>query len=246
MHGFRPNPAPSKMLFQSTLFLLALLPLASSLSLPSNPITTRATFVGTSAAAVVASPLSLIPSAASAAEDGVTKLKINLKNPEASLTCTLTRAWSPLGYDQFITLVKDKYYDDCPFFRVIPGFCAQFGINPTPSKGSQYAQAIKDDPAGTGPGNLKYTFAFATAGPNTRTTQVFLSLRDNGFLDKQGFTPFGSIDEESHKAVAKIYSGYGEGSPQGKGPNQAMLKVRGETYMGTFPMMTRIESIQIV
>ncbi|GMH65720.1 hypothetical protein TrST_g196 [Triparma strigata] len=209
---------------------------------------TRPSFLKVLAGSTITQQLQLPPILLSDASDAATaettKIKITLDNSgdTTPLTAILNRSWSPQGYDHFLDLVKSGYYTNAPIFRVIPGFVAQFGLSTDPSVTAKNSKAIKDDPKGTGPGNQKYTLTFATAGPNTRTTQIFINFGDNIFLDNQGFTPFGKLDEFD---VTKIYSGYGEGAPRGKGPDQNALRIKGEEYMSTFPKMTRIKSIEV-
>jgi peptidyl-prolyl cis-trans isomerase A (cyclophilin A) len=87
---------------------------------------------------------------------------------------------------------------------------------------------------------------FATAGPNTRTTQLFISYRDNSGLDKQGFAPFGRVIS-GMEVVDKLYNGYGDGAPRGKGPDQTRLQMEGNAYLTKeFPMLDYIKSATIV
>src|SRR5256885_7329099 len=122
---------------------------------------------------------------------------------------TVHRAWAPNGADRFYNLVKNGFFDDTRFFRVVPNFMVQFGINGDPAVAKAWQNAnLKDDPA-TGHSNKKGLVTFATRGPNTRTTQVFINFKDNGFLDAQGFTPFGEVTTRMD-AVEKITDQYGE------------------------------------
>ncbi len=103
------------------------------------------------------------------------------------------RDWAPNGADRFYNLVKNGFYDNARFFRVISGFMVQFGINGDPKISSVWHDAnIPDDPVRQG--NQRGFITFATAGPNTRTTQVFINYADNRALDRQGFSPFGRVD----------------------------------------------------
>jgi len=154
------------------------------------------------------------------------------------------RDWSPNGADRFYNLVRRGYFDGLRFFRVIPGFMAQFGICGDPSISNVWRDArIPDDPVKQG--NKRGAITFATAGPGTRTTQLFINLADNAFLDKQGFSPFGQVVTGMDN-VQKIYSGYGEGAPSGKGPDQGRVQREGNKYLESdFPRLDYIKTITI-
>ena len=116
------------------------------------------------------------------------------------------RDWAPLGADRFYNLVKSGFYDDIRFHRVISNFMVQFGINGVPSVVAIWRnQRLKDDPVKQS--NKRGYITFATAGPNTRTTQVFINYKDNAFLDGQGFAPFGEV-VEGMDVVGKLYAQY--------------------------------------
>lgn len=157
----------------------------------------------------------------------------------------VTRAQAPLGADRFYNLVKSGFYDGTRFFRVISGFMVQFGIHGDPAVAAAWRGArIQDDPVkGT---NSPMTITFATGGPNTRTTQVFINFGNNAALDKQGFAPFGRVIE-GEDVVRKIFSGYGEGAPRGKGPEQGRIQAEGNAYLTKeFPKMDYVKSATIV
>ncbi|KAI2493536.1 peptidyl-prolyl cis-trans isomerase [Fragilaria crotonensis] len=149
--------------------------------------------------------------------------------------------WAPKGVARFEELVSIGFYQNCRFFRVLPGFVAQFGINGDPAIQAKWkSNPITDDPVRVG--NDRGTVVFATAGPNTRTTQLFINTNTsgNGFLDKQGFSPIGKVIE-GMDLVDKFYAGYGEGAPSGRGPSQGLLQVKGNTYLEEgFPKLTYI------
>jgi len=154
------------------------------------------------------------------------------------------REWAPVGADRFYNLVKNGFYDDNRFFRVISGFMVQFGINGNPQVAAQWRSAqIKDDPVKQS--NKRGFITFATAGPNSRTTQVFINFGDNARLDGSGFAPFGQVSTGMN-VVDQLYSGYGEGAPNGRGPNQGRIQAEGNTYLTKeFPNMDFVRKASI-
>jgi peptidyl-prolyl cis-trans isomerase A (cyclophilin A) len=157
----------------------------------------------------------------------------------------VTRAWAPLGADRFHNLVKSGYYDNCRFFRVIAGFMCQFGINGDPVTSAKWKAAkIEDDPVIQG--NKRGRITFAMAGPNSRTTQLFINFKDNDRLDGMGFASFGEV-VEGMDVVDKLYSGYGEGAPRGNGPTQARIQTEGNKYLEEdFEKLDYIKSAKIL
>ena len=149
------------------------------------------------------------------------------------------RAWAPLGADRFYNLVRSGFYDGVRFFRVMPGFMAQFGIHgDTAVTAAWRERRIQDDPVRRT--NLRGMVTFATAGPGTRTTQVFINYGSNDRLDAMGFAPFGQV-VEGMDVVDKLYGEYGEGAPRGRGPDQFRLNVEGEKYLARqFPRLDKI------
>ncbi len=150
------------------------------------------------------------------------------------------RDWAPLGADRFFNLVKNGFYDDTRIYRVIDGFMAQFGMNGDPHVNMAWKnEVLVDDPVVRPNGRGRV--AFAKGGPHSRTTEVFVSLRDNASLDERGFAPFGEV-VEGMDVVDRFYSGYGDGPPRGEGPYQAQVQVQGNPYLdASFPELTRIE-----
>ncbi len=174
---------------------------------------------------------------------------LNVKAPEVfqakfvttkgDFVVEVTRAWAPLGADRFYNLVKHGYFTDAAFFRNIPGFMVQFGLSADPEVNKVWHNAnIKDDPGKQS--NAPGMITFATAGPNTRTTQLFINFGNNTFLDSQGFSPFGKVIS-GMDVVQKLYSGYGERPDQGSITNQ------GKAYLDkNFPNLDSIKSAAIV
>jgi peptidyl-prolyl cis-trans isomerase A (cyclophilin A) len=161
----------------------------------------------------------------------------------------VTRDWAPNGADRFYNLVKNGYYDNVRFFRAIDGFMIQFGINGDPALNAVWNGArIPRDPVkqSNTPGYVTYAMGGGPTGPDTRTTQVFINLVDNSrSLDGIGFAPFGKISS-GMDVVSKIYTGYGEGAPGGKGPEQGRIQAEGNAYlMKDFPKLDYVKTATI-
>jgi peptidyl-prolyl cis-trans isomerase A (cyclophilin A) len=155
--------------------------------------------------------------------------KVRFDTSKGPFVIQVNRAWAPHGADRFYNLVKNGFYDDVRFFRVISGFMVQFGINGNPQVSARWREAnIPDDPVKTS--NARGTISFATAGPNTRTTQVFINFGDNARLDASGFAPFGQV-VSGMNVVDAINAEYGEGAPRGRGPDQGRLQMEGNAYL---------------
>jgi peptidyl-prolyl cis-trans isomerase A (cyclophilin A) len=174
--------------------------------------------------------------------------KVKFTTTKGDFVVEVTRAWAPLGADRFYNLVKHHYYDQGAFFRVLNAprpFVVQFGINADPKANAVWQTAnIKDDPVTQH--NVRGTVTFATGGPNTRTTQVFINLGDNSALDRMGFSPFGKVTE-GMDVVDKFYGGYGEGAPSGQGPAQDKIQSEGKAYLDkNFPKLDSIITAVIV
>jgi len=151
----------------------------------------------------------------------------------------VTRSWAPRGADRFYNLVKHGFFNGAAFFRVVPGFVVQFGLSPTPAVNKAWTTAVISDDS-VKESNRTGFASFASAGPNTRTTQVFINLADNARLDRMGFAPFGKV-VSGMNAVMKIYAGYGEE------PNQDAITSGGKSYLAkNFPRLDTVSSAKIV
>jgi peptidyl-prolyl cis-trans isomerase A (cyclophilin A) len=157
-------------------------------------------------------------------------------------TVTVTRAFAPLGSDRFYNLCKHHFYDNAVIFRAVPNFVTQFGISSYPPVTAAWEKTeFKDDPVTQS--NKKGAIVFATAGPNTRTTQVFINLKDNSFLDKTGFAPFGIVDADGMRVVEMFYDQYGDNA----GIDQSQIEKTGKPYLDkNFPKLDVIKSATII
>jgi peptidyl-prolyl cis-trans isomerase A (cyclophilin A) len=166
--------------------------------------------------------------------------KVKFDTSAGAFVVQVHRDWAPLGADRFYNLVKAGFYDDVRFFRVIPNFMVQFGINGTPSVSTIWSRAqIKDDPVKQS--NKRGYITFAMAGPNTRTTQVFINFQDNGGLDKQGFAPFGEV-VQGMNVVDKLNSQY-EGKPQ---EQFVKIQTEGNAFLNKqFPKLDYVKTATI-
>lgn len=166
--------------------------------------------------------------------------KVKFETTKGEVIIDVTRAWSPLGADRFYTLVKHGFFDGNKFFRVVPNFVVQFGINGDPAITAKWMNAnINDDKVVESNKRGYITFA-KTNAPNSRSTQFFINLADNPRLDEMGFSPFGKVTK-GMDLVDKIYSGYGEQ------PNQGQISMEGNKYLDqNFPKLDAIKKATLV
>ena len=164
--------------------------------------------------------------------------KVLFETSKGPFTVEVHPEWAPIGAERFKELVNDGFYNGARFFRVVPNFIIQFGIAGDPKMTKKWNKPLKDDePART---NGYKTLAFATAGPETRTAQVFINLRSNQVLDKQGFAPF-AIVTEGMEIVEKLFPGYREQ------PDQQRIERQGNAYLtSTFPNLDYIKSAKVI
>lgn len=173
------------------------------------------------------------------------QFRVRIETSRGPIVVELHRDWAPIGVDRFYQLVEDGYYDDVRFFRVLTGFMAQFGMSGDPAKTALWtSRTIQDDPVTQT--NKRGMLTFATAGPNTRTTQLFINTADNAGLDAQGFAPIGEV-VEGMSVVDALYAGYGEGAPRGQGPDQGQIRAEGNAYLQRdFPKLDFIKTARVV
>ncbi|HCS53768.1 peptidylprolyl isomerase [uncultured Rubinisphaera sp.] len=164
---------------------------------------------------------------------------VKFETSKGDVLIECNRSWAPIGVDHFYKAVKDGFYNEARFFRVVPDFMVQFGISGDPKVHEKWdADVLKDDPVTQK--NVRGMLTYATAGPNTRTTQLFINYGDNTFLDGQGFAPIGKV-VSGMENVDKINSEYGES------PKQPYIEQLGNRYLNEyFPKLDYIKSASIV
>src|SRR5579884_374695 len=173
------------------------------------------------------------------------EFKAKLTTTKGDIVIDVHRDWAPLGADRFYNLVRSGFFTKVSFYRVVPNFIVQFGASPDPKVEAAWNKApIKDDPVKQS--NKRGFVTFAMGGPNTRTTEIFINLKDNTQLDGMGFAPFGEV-VEGMDVVDKLYSGYGDMKEMGgRGPSQPRVQTEGKAYLDKeFPQLDSIKYASI-
>lgn len=181
----------------------------------------------------------LDPGAAAVNKPAPAEFKVKLETSKGDLVLKVVREWAPKGADRFYNLLKNGYYDDTRFYRVVLKFVAQWGYHGDPKISQKWREArIDDDPVKRK--NVRGTVAFAKGEPNSRTTQVFINLKDNDALDKQGFAPFAEV-AEGMEVADKLHSGWGNT------PQQKKILEQGNAYLDKeYKELDRIKTAKIV
>jgi peptidyl-prolyl cis-trans isomerase A (cyclophilin A) len=186
-------------------------------------------------------PLANLRSPASLTEQAPATFKAKLDTSAGVIVIEVRRDWAPLGADRFYNLVKNGFYDDVRFFRVLEGFMAQFGMNGTPSIQQVWGRTtFRDDPVKES--NRRGYVSFAkSAAPNSRSTQLFINFVDNTPLDAQGFAPIGRV-VTGMDIVDKLYAGYGRNNV----PDQSRISNEGNAYLqAQYPRLDYIKKATI-
>jgi peptidyl-prolyl cis-trans isomerase A (cyclophilin A) len=171
------------------------------------------------------------------------KFQVKFTTTRGDFVVTVNRAWAPIGADRFYNLVKHHFYDNASFFRVVPGFVVQFGISAYPPVAAAWEKAnIQDEPV-TQSNKRGYLTYAKTSLPNTRSTQIFINLKDNAGLDRQGFSPFGYVDAQGMKVVDMLYDQYGDSG----GPDQDQISKLGKPYLDKgWPKLDSIKTATLI
>ncbi|MFB3828661.1 MAG: peptidylprolyl isomerase [Bryobacteraceae bacterium] len=185
------------------------------------------------------------PAAQALPEKAPELYRVQFETSKGAFVVEVNRAWAPHGADHFYDLVKTGYYDGNRFYRVVRNFVAQWGISGDPQQARLWSQTpIPDDPVRAS--NNKGAISYAKTGPSTRTTQVFINLKDNSaVLDKTGFAPFGKV-VSGMEVVESLYS-YGELAPRGGGPDPKLMEQQGNAYLETrFPRLDFVKKATVI
>ena len=198
-----------------------------------------------------AAPAPAAPAAARPMPQAPDSFLVDFETTKGRFTVKAVRAWSPLGVDRFHELVTAGFFEGARFYRVVPGFVAQFGIRGDTAADAAWMASdrrLPDEPQQVP--NTRGRLTYARGGPRTRTTQLFINLGDNSRLDALGplgedgeplgFPPIGEV-VEGMEVADSLYGGYGEGAPRGPGPDQVRLRQEGNAYLDReFPLLDRI------
>lgn len=170
--------------------------------------------------------------------------QVEFETTKGNFTVEVRKDWAPQGAERFYSLVHHGFFTDVAFFRAIDGFMVQFGISGSPPVAKAWRDAVfPDDPVKQS--NKRGRISFATSGPDSRTTQMFINYTDNFRLDGMGFAPF-AVVVKGMDVIDSLYKGYGEGAPSGKGPSQARIQAEGNAYLRkAFPELDYVKTAKI-
>jgi peptidyl-prolyl cis-trans isomerase A (cyclophilin A) len=225
----RPAPSPSP----------SPLPTPSPAAATPGPAAAPAPSAAPSAATPAAGGRAALLDPSKATATAPASYRVRFETTRGSFVVAVSRAWAPRGADRFYNLVRSGFYDDVGFFRVVPGFVVQFGLNGDPGVNAAWDSArIADDPVKQT--NRRARLTFATAGPGTRTTQLFINLKDNARLDQMGFAPFAEV-VSGMEVFDALYAGYREL------PDQGRITQEGNAYLKQgFPRLDFVRKAVIV
>ncbi len=179
-----------------------------------------------------------VPAPAAAPAEKPKTFKVRFTTSKGPVLIEVHPDWAPLGAEQFRKLVEAKYFDGVRFFRIVPNFVVQFGLAASPAVTRKWDVAIKDDAVAQT--NRTGALSFATMGPETRTTQIFINLKSNPSLDTQGFAPFAQV-VEGMEIIEHLYGGYGEQ------PDQGAITSQGNAYLEkSFPNLDYIKTAAVL
>ena len=179
------------------------------------------------------------------AERAPEEFRVRFETTRGPFVMEVHRGWSPFGVDRFYYLVRRGFYDGTRFYRALSGFIAQFGISGDPQISAAWKERLMPDDTVKHRSNLRGRVSFASFGPHTRTTQLFINYRDNANLDRD-FAPIGEVTK-GMSVVDSLWKGYGDAPPRGAGPEPARIFAEGEAYLAKhFPKLDYVKTARIV
>jgi peptidyl-prolyl cis-trans isomerase A (cyclophilin A) len=208
------------------------------------------TIAALSAAALIATacartPPLLSPDPAHLDAVGPDSFTVHFESSRGAFDVKVHRDWAPRANDRLYYLFRAHYYDGVRFFRTVDNFVSQFGISGDTAVIRVWRDKKLPDDSVTR-SNVRGTLSFASGGPNTRTTQLFINYRDNSRLDRSGFAVFGQVIS-GMEVVDSLYKEYGEGAPRGKGPEQGRIQKEGNAYLiRDFPKLDYVITARVV
>jgi len=216
----------------------------STLPISATPLVSSDVQTGTSQSGVDREAL-LNPAHFAWDADAPNLFRARFRTTKGDFVIEVHRDWAPIGADRFYNLVRLGFYDDTRVYRIRAGVFAQFGLSGDPAVNAVwYERTIPDDPPGQQ--HLRGRVFFAMRGPDDRTTQAVISLRDNPDYYEEGFVPFGEI-VEGMDVVDSLYADYGESAGGGmRGGNQGRIVNEGNAHLDAdFPLLDRIYRVVI-
>jgi peptidyl-prolyl cis-trans isomerase A (cyclophilin A) len=179
------------------------------------------------------------------AEPAPETFRVRFETSRGPFVMEAHRAWSPWGVDRFYYLVRHGFYNGTRFFRVLPGYIAQFGINGDPTISAAWAERLMPDDTVKHQSNLRSRVSFASFGPHTRTTQLFINDRVNTNLDRD-YAPIGEV-VNGMNVVDSLWKGYGDAPPRGTGPEPRRIFAEGQAYLAKeFPKLDYVKSARVI
>jgi len=168
--------------------------------------------------------------------------KVKFDTTKGVVMLEVHRDWAPRGADRFYNMARNGFFSGVRFFRVIPNFMAQFGINGNPAVNAAWDKVrLMDDPPAM-QHNVRGMLTYGTTGqPNSRGTQLFINYKDNSYLDAQGFVPIGQVTD-GMEAVDMLNAEYGAQVQN----QQGRIVAEGNKFlMASFPKLDYIKTATV-
>jgi peptidyl-prolyl cis-trans isomerase A (cyclophilin A) len=178
------------------------------------------------------------------AEPAPEVFRVRFETSRGAFVMEAHRSWSPFGVDRFYYLVRRGFYDGTRFYRVLDRFIAQFGISGDPQISAAWEERLMPDDSVKHQTNLRGRVSFASFGPHTRTTQLFINYRDNASIDRD-YAPIAEV-VKGMNVISSLWKGYGDAPPRGAGPRPARIFAEGEAYLAKeFPKLDYVKTARV-